>query len=79
MSVSETLITARAALEAAGYRVIAPGEPVFVLRAQDILAPSIVRIWAHAAAVCRASDEKVASALDIAEAMEDWPTRKVPD
>jgi hypothetical protein len=55
------------------------GEPLFVLRAQDVLAPALVRIWAHAAAICRAPDAKVAEALAIADAMEAWPHRKVPD
>ncbi len=49
------------------YEKAAPDEPIFVLRAQDFLAPEIVREWAYRAAVDR---------------MEDWQIahkRKVPD
>ena len=85
-------------------------EPIFVLRAQDKIAPAVVRVWAHMveqltylqqhaepptvdAALARleerlvevfvpfnaASVRKAADALLIANAMEQWPNRKLPD
>lgn len=58
----------------------AEDEPLFILRAQDRLAPHLVRIWAHAAAVCGAPDAKVAGALETADRMEEWGgAKKVPD
>lgn len=57
-------------------------EPTFTLRAQDILAPEIVREWAYRAAKAGAPREKVSEARRIADSMEDWQianTRKVPD
>lgn len=59
-----------------------PGEPIFVLRAQDIVAPEIVREWAYRAAVAGAPREKIEGARRVADAMEDWQLehrRKVPD
>ncbi len=57
-------------------------EPVFVLRAQDKLAPEIVREWAYRAHVSGAPIEKVREARRIADEMEEWQVanrRKVPD
>lgn len=57
-------------------------EPTFVLRAQDKIAPEIVREWAYRAAVEGAPEEKVEAARQIASRMEDWQIanhRKVPD
>jgi hypothetical protein len=56
-----------------------PGEPFFVLRAQDKLSPGLIREWAVAAAQFGASAEKVREALATADAMEQWPVRKYPD
>jgi hypothetical protein len=56
-----------------------PGEPIFVLRAQDKLAPALVRAWALRAEGYGCPPEKVQEAYDCAEAMEHWPTRKYPD
>lgn len=71
-------------------RVNAPGrvalgripadEPIFTLRAQDLFAPALVRLWASLNALnptCKPT--KLKEARDIAEAMERWPTRKFPD
>lgn len=63
-------------------------EPIFVLRGQDILAAETVRSWAenlcgfhhgaqHHYASCQLP--KVKDALQIAQAMDRWPDRKVPD
>lgn len=54
------------------------GEPVFLLRAQDRLAPMVVRAWA-AAAIDAGLPGMADEALRIADAMEQWPDRKVPD
>ena len=63
------------------------GEPIFVLRAQDELAPSIVHEWC--AAVYRAYtsrgldvppelEEKLEDARNTADTMYKWPQRKLP-
>lgn len=58
----------------------APGEPIFVLRAQDSLAPHIVREWADAARMAgHISGDKYEEALACANRMEAWPNRKLPD
>lgn len=57
----------------------APDEPVFVLRAQDRLAPQMVREWAMRAKFHGLGPTKLKEALDLADAMERWPTRKFPD
>lgn len=57
----------------------APDEPIFVLRAQDKLAPEIVRAWAIRAEAHGCAPEKLREAYALAEAMEQWPTRKYPD
>jgi hypothetical protein len=64
----------------------APDEPVFVLRAQDIYAAMTVRWWAgrllNAAshvANRSASHAKAMEALALADEMDKWPNRKVPD
>lgn len=62
---------------------LADAEPRFVLRAQDMLAPEIVREWAYRARKAGVSREKVDAARRIADEMEEWQiaknTRKVPD
>ena len=61
---------------------IGEDEPVFLLRAQDKLAPEIVREWAYRALSEDAPVDKVRGARTIADAMEDWSIthhRKVPD
>lgn len=65
-------------------------EPVFVLRAQDKLAPLAIRAWADALEIEKYGnlgdperepmlDPKIKEARELATAMEDWPNRKVPD
>ena len=63
-----------AALEKIGDK-----EPVFVLRGQDKLAPAIIRRWVQQAEQNGLSKARCKGALAIAEAMENWPTRKFPD
>jgi len=57
----------------------ADDEPVFVLRAQDMLSPEIIDEWAERAeqACCLAA--KVAEARELANQMVHWPGRKLPD
>lgn len=53
-------------------------EPVFILRAQDVFSPTVVRFYA----TLRASIEDFDGAKechDFAEVMEAWPKRKIPD
>jgi hypothetical protein len=54
-------------------------EPIFVLRAQDSLAAAVVRFWADEAEKAGSTPAKIAEAREVAEAMEQWPTRKIPD
>jgi hypothetical protein len=57
----------------------ADDEPLFVLRAQDRLAPDVVREWARLAEAHACAPHKVAEARSLADAMERWPHRKLPD
>ncbi len=57
----------------------ADNEPLFVLRAQDKLAPIVVRIWAILAEQHGTDLEKVHEAKRLAFEMEQWPKRKYPD
>jgi hypothetical protein len=51
---------------------IAPDEPFFVLRANDPIAPAVVRMWAAQYWQSGGDPEKVAEARRCAEAMEAW-------
>lgn len=57
----------------------ADDEPIFTLRAQDKLAPIVVRVWAQLAKEHGCGYEKVLEAFVVADEMEQWPTRKYPD
>lgn len=64
------------------YAKAADDEPLFVLRATDVLAPLVVRTWADMAADRGVSEGKVAEARQLAEDMELWQTEngsKIPD
>lgn len=56
-----------------------PGEPAFTLVGRDQLAAQTVRYWAGLAKLAGVNDAKVADALRIADAMEEYPGQKVPD
>lgn len=56
-----------------------PGEPFFVLRAQDIHASQLVRLWAYMAELSGCPEKKVWEAIQTVSAMEEWPNRKYPD
>jgi len=55
------------------------GEPFFVLRAQDIWATVLVRLWATFASITGCPPEKIAEAHETATLMELWSPRKFPD
>lgn len=61
------------------YEKAAPDEPLFVLRAQDRLAPATIRMWARMAEENHVRHELVEEARRCADDMEKWPTRKMPD
>lgn len=58
---------------------IPDGEPVFLLRGQDRLAPNLVDFWAGAALSRGAPPKKAAEARACAQKMREWPRRKWPD
>lgn len=57
----------------------ADDEPVFILRAQDMLAADLVDKWATDAQLVGCKWDKVREARELAQAMREWPTRKNPD
>ncbi len=60
----------------------AADEPLFVLRAQDELAPTVVRIWVQLAKRENVPEAKLTEAMGLADWMEDWQAtnpHKVPD
>lgn len=64
------------------YDKAGPDEPLFVLRAQDIMAPELVRKWARGAVLIGVGEDKILEAFKVAEDMEKWQTankKKVPD
>lgn len=57
-------------------------EPIFVLRAQDELAPIIVELWAKLASTLGTSNDKVLRAQETAKQMQQWQLHnpsKIPD
>jgi len=80
MTKEETL---REALEGRGCLGKAkPDEPVFVFRAQDELAPEIVRDWADIVATHDPNSSKAHAASKLADEMEAWQEKngcKMPD
>lgn len=59
--------------------LIPDDEPVFLLRAQDIIAPDLVAAWAKLAAQNGVSHEMCSLALSHADRMREWPKKKTPD
>lgn len=57
----------------------ADNEPVFILRAQDMLAPALVDQWANLAEAHGCARSKVNEARDLARLMRMWPVAKYPD
>lgn len=59
-----------------------PNEPIFVLRAQDKLAPTLVKIWCAVAALHGVPMKKRTEAFALAGDMEKWALMngsKIPD
>lgn len=56
---------------------VAEDEPIFVLRAQDLTAPDTIMAWI--AKNPELPKDKLAEALRCAQAMRQWPKRKMPD
>ena len=54
-------------------------EPVFVLRGQDKVAFGVVKFYASQYLRATGDDKGYQSILDQAKAMEEWPTKKLPD
>ena len=50
----------------------ADDEPIFVLRAQDLLAPAIVEFWCVAARAQGCSERRIEEARSTAEQMRAW-------
>lgn len=57
---------------------IPENEPVFILRAQDKLAPTAVRLYATLRGAM-GNAEAAKNIMDFAELMDAWPKKKWPD
>jgi hypothetical protein len=57
----------------------ADDEPVFILRAQDLLSAPLVEKWAQFAEDLGCPPGKVAEARSLATKMRMWPVKKAPD
>jgi len=58
----------------------ADDEPLFVLRAQDVTAPAVIRMWCEINFFNpNCAPERLKEARLLALAMEQWPNRKLPD
>ena len=71
--------TAKGRISDGCLRKVKPGEPFFVLRGQDRLAPALVRAWASLARETGCSEEKCFEAEQLAQRMERFSDRKFPD
>lgn len=58
---------------------LAPNEPFFVLRGQDLSAPYLVDAWVDVNRNKGCPPEKLAEAQRVADAMRSWPNRKHAD
>jgi len=61
---------------------VADDEPIFVLRARDVLAPEVVGAWADKMKERGGDSDKKHDALVIADQMREWQRRngsKLPD
>ncbi len=57
----------------------ADNEPLFILRAQDVIAPQIVEEWIRVAQGYGTNTAKLDEARQLVMKMRAWPTRKIPD
>lgn len=55
-----------------------PEEPLFVLRARDLIAEKVVRVWIALAEAEGCPDEKLAEAKALAQKVRDWPVKQYP-
>lgn len=55
------------------------GEPVFILRGRDSLAPETIEHWGVLASKFNVPVEKIVQASDVAEAMRKYPPHRLPD
>jgi hypothetical protein len=62
-----------------GSANIHPDEPVFLIRAQDVLSGHIVRMWATYAAENGVDSRMVKSAMNQSRLMDKWSAKKIPD
>lgn len=60
------------------YDAAADDEPIFTLRAQDVLAARTIRAWCGLALDAGVNLEKIAEAERCADAMDAWPDKKTP-
>lgn len=61
------------------FRALAPDEPYFMIRGQDAVSGDAVRAWAQLARDAGAPPALVEAALEQADRLDAWPTKKVPD
>ncbi len=54
------------------YERAGPDEPLFVLRAKDLLSPELVRLWADKSEEAGEFSDKVTEARKCADDMEAW-------
>lgn len=73
------MATKREELKNGCFAKAADDEPIFVLRAQDMLAPALVRQWAVQAEERGCPAAKIAEARALADKMDNWAKRKNPD
>lgn len=59
-------------------RSVPEDEPLFILRAQDQLAPAVIRRWAELAYNYGSPAAKIEEALSVAKQMEKWPVQRIP-
>lgn len=55
-----------------------PDEPLFTLRAQDVFAHGLVVQWIDKAQECGTPTQRVAEAIHLANAMQQWRVRQIP-
>ena len=70
---------AHASLEKQRIQSIPDNEPLFVIRAQDCLSGRIVRVRADQAEQLGVTSRKVREARRIADDMDKWQPKKLPD
>lgn len=60
-------------------RVIPVDEPVFLIRGQDVVGGDAVRAWCDLARKEGASPDILHVARTLADRMDEWPKKKIPD